>query len=52
MKTYERIFKDCNKAAPWQIIPADQNWYRDFLIAQSIVESLKKLKLTYNKKQV
>lgn len=50
MKTYERIFKDCNKAAPWQIIPADQNWYRDFLIAQSIIDSLKKLKLTYNKK--
>ncbi len=50
MKTYERIFKNCAKAAPWQIIPADQNWYRDFLIAKSIVESLKKLKLSYNKK--
>jgi PPK2 family polyphosphate:nucleotide phosphotransferase len=50
MKVYERIFKDCNKAAPWQIIPADQNWYKEFLIAKSIVESLKGLKLSYNKK--
>lgn len=50
MKVYERIFKDCNKAAPWQIIPADQNWYKEYLIAKSIVDSLKKLKLSYNKK--
>lgn len=50
MKVYERIFKECSKAAAWQIIPADQNWYRDFLIAKSIVESLKKLKLTYKGK--
>lgn len=50
MKVYERIFNDCNKAAPWQIIPADQNWYKEFLIAKSIVENLKKLKLSYTQK--
>jgi len=50
MKVYERIFKDCSKAAAWQIIPSDQNWYKEYLIAKSIVESLKKLKLSYTNK--
>ncbi|HEY1039108.1 MAG TPA: PPK2 family polyphosphate kinase [Bacteroidia bacterium] len=46
--TYEEIFKNCSKAADWHIIPADQNWYRDFLVAKTIVKGLKGLDLKYN----
>lgn len=48
MKVYERIFEECNEAADWNIIPADQNWYRDYLVAKTIVKALKKLDLKYN----
>jgi polyphosphate kinase 2 (PPK2 family) len=29
---YEDCFAHCNKI-PWHIIPADQNWYKDHLVA-------------------
>ena len=49
MKVYEEIFKRCGKENPWNIIPADQNWYRDYLITKTIVDSMKKLKMEYPK---
>jgi PPK2 family polyphosphate:nucleotide phosphotransferase len=47
METYEKIFARCSKPFPWHIIPADQNWYRDYLVAKTIHGELKKLKLEY-----
>jgi PPK2 family polyphosphate:nucleotide phosphotransferase len=44
---YENIFKKCNEVAKWIIVPADQNWYKDFVIATAVVECLEKLKLEY-----
>ena len=44
---FEDIFENCQKAASWQIIPADQNWYKDYLIASTILEKLEKLKMQY-----
>ncbi len=46
-KAYENIFKKCNEVAKWTIVPADQNWYKDFIIATTVVECLEKLKLEY-----
>jgi PPK2 family polyphosphate:nucleotide phosphotransferase len=43
----EDIFEKCAKAAPWHIVPADQNWYRDFIIATKVVEELEALKMEY-----
>jgi PPK2 family polyphosphate:nucleotide phosphotransferase len=43
MKVYEKIFEDCSKSAKWHIIPADKNWYRDYLIAEKVYEALKAL---------
>lgn len=45
--TYEDIFDNCSKVAEWNIIPADQNWYRDYLVAKIIVKEMKKLDLKY-----
>jgi PPK2 family polyphosphate:nucleotide phosphotransferase len=47
IQVYEEIFKDCSEAAEWHIIPGDQNWYRDHLVAKTILHAMKKLKLKY-----
>ena len=47
MEVYEQIFNECDKACEWHVIPADQNWYRDHLVAKTIVKALKKLDLKY-----
>ena len=40
MDTYYTIFKKCN-APEWILVPADNKWYRDYVIAKTLVESLK-----------
>jgi PPK2 family polyphosphate:nucleotide phosphotransferase len=49
MDMYKTIFNKCGKDHAWEIIPADQNWYRDYLILVSMVDRLKKLKMKYPK---
>lgn len=48
LNCYEKIFKNCNKPA-WHIIPSDQKWYKDYLIATKILEKLNELDLQYPK---
>lgn len=43
---YEDVMEHCNEI-PWQIIPADQNWYKEYLVAKRLVETLKGLKMGY-----
>ena len=47
MKAYESVFENCSKNAPWQIIPSDQNWYKEFLIAKKVVETLEGFKMKF-----
>ncbi|MBW8780580.1 MAG: polyphosphate kinase 2 family protein [Verrucomicrobia bacterium] len=35
--------------ARWHLIPADRNWYRDFLVAKTVVEALEGLKMRWPK---
>jgi len=46
MRCYEDAINRCN-AIPWIITPVDQRWYRDYIIAKTLVESLEKLDLFY-----
>lgn len=46
MKVYDRLFQECN-VAPWHIIPADQNWHKELLVAQEVVKLLKGLKMEF-----
>jgi PPK2 family polyphosphate:nucleotide phosphotransferase len=46
-KAYEDVFEHCSPEIPWIIVPSDQNWYKEHLIAKTIVESLEKLKMKY-----
>lgn len=48
MKAYEDVFKNCNNVA-WNIIPSDQNWYKELLIAEKIVTTLENFKMAYPK---
>jgi PPK2 family polyphosphate:nucleotide phosphotransferase len=46
MKVYEDCFKHCNKI-PWHIVPADQNWYKEFVVAQVLYKLLVSLNMRY-----
>lgn len=43
---YEDCFKECNKV-PWTIVPSDQNWYKEYVIASAVHDVLKSLKMQY-----
>ena len=46
MQMYEDVFENCN-ISPWTIVPADQNWYKEYTIAKTIVNGLKELHMKY-----
>lgn len=46
MDVYEKIFNHC---PGWIIVPADNKHYRNFIIAKTIYESMKKCKFQYPK---
>ena len=43
---YQTVFENCNRPE-WNIIPSDQNWYKEFLIAEKVLKTLKALPLKY-----
>jgi len=43
---YEDCFNNCNKI-PWIVVPADQNWYKEFIIASHLHNLLKGLNMKY-----
>ncbi len=46
MRAYEDCFRHCNKI-PWIIVPSDQNWYKEYVIAAALHKILKDLKMHY-----
>ncbi len=46
MGYYEDAFAHCNEV-PWHIIPADQNWYKSYLVAKTLHKTLKGLNMKY-----
>jgi len=47
MEAYETAFNKCSPEIPWTIVPSDKNWYKEYLIAKTIVEALLRLDLSY-----
>ena len=43
---YEDCFKNCNQPE-WNIIPADQNWYKEYIVSDIFCNTLKNLKMNY-----
>lgn len=46
MQMYEDCFNECDNP-PWTIVPADQNWHKEFIIASALHGLLKGLDMQY-----
>ncbi len=49
---YQRAFEEAitettTEAAPWYVVPANRKWYRDIVIAETLVSTLQSLDLHY-----
>jgi polyphosphate kinase 2 (PPK2 family) len=43
---YEDCFEFCNEV-PWIIVPSDQNWYKEYIVASRFYELLKSLHMQF-----
>ena len=46
MQMYEECFEHCD-SIPWIIVPADQNWYKEYIISSRLHGLLKSLDMKY-----
>lgn len=46
-KAYESAFENCSVNAPWNIVPSDQNWYKEYIIATKVVQTLESLNMQF-----
>lgn len=48
MESYEWAFARCStEYAPWYVVPSERRWFRDLIITQVVVESLRRLELDW-----
>lgn len=50
VKVYEDCFEHCNNPE-WIIVPADQNWYKEYIVAKTLYELLKGLHMEFPRLQ-
>ena len=46
MNAYEDCFENCGDI-PWTIVPSDQNWYKEYVIAKQLRNTLEDLKMRF-----
>jgi len=46
MNMYEDCFENCNDI-PWTVVPSDQNWYKEYIIAKQLRDALVDLKMQF-----
>src|SRR5262249_6793680 len=47
-EAYEAVLSKCStKYAPWHLVPANHKWYRNLVVAETIVQALHGLDLQY-----
>ena len=46
VRMYEDVFSNCNHF-PWEIVPADKNWYKEYIIAKTLLDALEDLDMKY-----
>ena len=50
MHAYEDVLSQTSTDyAPWFVVPADRKWYRDWVVAKTIIDTLKSLDMKYPK---
>ncbi|MEN8240127.1 MAG: polyphosphate kinase 2 family protein, partial [Actinomycetota bacterium] len=48
MKAYEEaISRTSTSAAPWYVVPADRKWYRNLVVSQILIDTIKGIDLAY-----
>jgi PPK2 family polyphosphate:nucleotide phosphotransferase len=48
MEAYEEMLEECStEHAPWYVVPADRKWFRNWVISDTIVRTLKALDMKY-----
>ena len=53
MSSFQKMFNATStKHCPWTVIPADEKWYRDYMVSKTIVEALQKLRMSFPKVKV
>lgn len=53
MEAYEEaIRRTSTEDAPWYIVPADRKWYRNLVVTQAVVQTIKGLHPTYPKSEL
>lgn len=47
-QAYEDALRECStKHAPWYVVPADKKWFRNWVVSDVLVRTLKELKMHY-----
>ena len=47
-RAYEDAINHCStKHAPWHIVPANRKWFRDYVVARTVVKALERLNLKW-----
>ena len=49
---FTEVFEKCSPSNPWNIIPADQKWYRNYLITKKVYETLQAMDIQYPEMEV
>jgi PPK2 family polyphosphate:nucleotide phosphotransferase len=50
---YEDAINNCStKYAPWHVVPANHKWFRDYIVAKTVVEALEDLKMKWPKPKI
>ena len=47
MEAYEDCIEKCSPEIPWTIVPTDDNWYKEYLVAQTVYEAMADMNLEY-----
>lgn len=51
-KAYQDVLEHCGPKTPWTIVPTDNNWYKEYFVAKTIVEKLESLNMAYPKGEI
>ena len=47
MSAYQQMLEGCKKFNSWIVVPSDEKWYRNYLVARTIIETFESLKMKY-----
>ncbi|TGE21214.1 polyphosphate kinase [Hymenobacter aquaticus] len=47
-RVYEDVFRHCSPTScPWHLVPADQNWYKAYVVAKTLRDTLREMNPQY-----